>query len=324
MKDKQTKTAVLMPGGLGDSLFFLVYYGYLRENNTADFLFIVNEKVTIELLKMYGVSESNVFYLGGAGHFGIKEFFSNFQKIRDYTIDEVLFLPEVNVPFWTFIFKLYGIRKIISIAPKKQHPIRNNEKLLKEAGYNGWWDTIDVSISSQEKAEFVERFFERYKTIVGVHSGSKINKRWPVENYLKVAQQIGNDYNVGFIFFGTEADKDKKFSVLSENILDLYGRLNLRQLFYYIKKCDVFLSNDSGLMHIAALSGVKTIGLFGPTDWDVYYPFGKENIVIHGNLECQPCYNKGRFSCAEIPPKCMRRITVEQVVEAIRKAIDRS
>ena len=63
-------------------------------------------------------------------------------------------------------------------------------------------------------------------------------------------------------------------------ILDLFGKSTLIEIFNIMKHCNLFIGNDSGLMHMAALANIKTFGLFGPSDKFKYKPWGKGNIVI--------------------------------------------
>lgn len=315
------KVAILMPGGIGDALFFLVYYHKLTKSSDDVFFFVINEEVTKELLGIFGVSDSNIIYLGGAGRFNLKIFLKNFARMRRYKFDRVLFLPEVNEEVWKSAFKIYGVTDIILSQGKMRHTIEEVKELLGEAGYRAEISPIDVQIPEKERNNEMEKFLNKFSIIVGIHTGSKKNRRWPIENYLEVVGQISRVFNVGFVFLGTDADIDKNCKLRDTNLLDVYGKLNLRQVFYYIKKCNVFLSNDTGLMHIAAFSGVKTIGLFGPTNWNIHYPYGSENPVIHGNLKCQPCYRRGKLFCNDIPPECIRKISVSEVLDTMKKVI---
>ena len=83
------------------------------------------------------------------------------------------------------------------------------------------------------------------------------------------------------MFVGTEeerrlADEIIKNIEKKENAVNLCGKFSLRELFYFVTKCDVFIGNDSGAMHIAAAQKVKTIGLFGPNLPQRFSPYGRE------------------------------------------------
>jgi len=75
-------------------------------------------------------------------------------------------------------------------------------------------------------------------------------------------------------------------------------------------------------MHIAAAQQVKTIGLFGPETPVIFAPYGKDNISIYKGVECSPCikiYKGSYIRCKD--NKCMKAISVEDVLKAVRKII---
>jgi len=106
------------------------------------------------------------------------------------------------------------------------------------------------------------------------------------------------------------------------------GELPLKQSFYLISKCKVFVSNDTGPMHIAAAQGCRTIGLFGPNTPVLWKPYGKKNIAIYkGNLVCKysSCIinKKGYMPRCRFGEnnKCMRAIKVNDVLSSVKKIL---
>ena len=87
-----------------------------------------------------------------------------------------------------------------------------------------------------------------------------------------------------------------------------------------MKELTLFISNDTGPMHIAAAQGTPTIGLFGPNLPTRFAPFGPDNIALYEKTPCSPCINvhKGSFPDCFNPEKglCMKQIRVEQVCAA--------
>ena len=84
--------------------------------------------------------------------------------------------------------------------------------------------------------------------------------------------------NISIVFFGSSRDdKDTKKIIRFikiKNIKNFCGKLNLSEVLACLKECKLFIGNDSGLMHIAASSGIPTIGLFGPSLESRYGPKG--------------------------------------------------
>ena len=115
--------------------------------------------------------------------------------------------------------------------------------------------------------------------------GNWCPKIWPVENYNILLKKISSiNKNIKYILVGSNLEKNLYYeklvsSINKELIIDLFG-VNLTLTAAYMKKSDLFIGNDSGLMHLATACNLPTIALFGPTNDVVYGPWGKNNIVI--------------------------------------------
>src|SRR5438132_1097762 len=94
--------------------------------------------------------------------------------------------------------------------------------------------------------------------------------------------------------------------------VQLSGRTTIRELMAVIKRCALFLTNDTGPMHIAAAFGVPVVALFGPTDSRTTSPFGNGHTIVRHAVECSPCLLR---ECP-IDHRCMTRISVDEVYEA--------
>ncbi len=94
--------------------------------------------------------------------------------------------------------------------------------------------------------------------------------------------------------------------------------LTLRQLTALVSKCDLFITNDAGPMHIACALGKPTLSLFGPGDPQTWFPYDEEKkqIAIHHPPSCWPCH---RDECDKLD--CMRDISVDEVVEKAKQLL---
>ncbi len=127
------------------------------------------------------------------------------------------------------------------------------------------------------------------KMLIGIHAGSagsSISRRWPEEKWAKLCDNLIQKYKAEIILVGQGSDStiNKKIVKIVKNknhVLDLSGKIKLKELFAVMKKLDLFIGNDSGPMHIAAAMGVPTIGLFGPNLPERYGPYGKQCIGIY-------------------------------------------
>jgi heptosyltransferase-2 len=95
----------------------------------------------------------------------------------------------------------------------------------------------------------------------------------------------------------------------------LSGRTSIRELMSVIKRCRLFVTNDTGPMHIAAAFGVPVVAVFGPTDFRTTFPFGEAHQIVRQPVECSPCLLR---ECP-IDHRCMTGVTVEDVYQAAAK-----
>jgi len=105
---------------------------------------------------------------------------------------------------------------------------------------------------------------------------------------------------------------------VSNSLLNLAGKTSLRELISAISECDVFLSNDSGPMHVAYAMGTPLVALFGSTDPGLTGPAGEGSVVIRHPLSCSPCFER---SCKDKDLRCMYAITSDEVFLAIKKML---
>lgn len=147
-------------------------------------------------------------------------------------------------------------------------------------------------------------------------------KEWPLKYYIQLGKKLIKEYNAKIIIFG---EGDKRSSAICyqleialakpENVFSLAGKTDLRQLAALAKCCRVFITGDTGPMHIAAAVGTKVMAFFGSTDPKKSAPIGKEHIILEeGGLFCLHCYKR---ACGKMD--CMKNITPEKVLERIKK-----
>ncbi len=167
---------------------------------------------------------------------------------------------------------------------------------------------------------------------IGISSGAAFgsSKMWPLEYFASVgAYFLKSGYEVVLFGFAKEASNNAKITSLIEqklgfvnhNLKDLSNQTDIARLCNEIAKLDVFLSNDSGPMHIAAALQTPLVALFGPTHPTYCLPYGvKEDraVIINQFLSCSPCQKR---VCPLGHHECMRSIKPEIVIESIQKLL---
>jgi heptosyltransferase-2 len=175
------------------------------------------------------------------------------------------------------------------------HDIEQNLRLLRLLDISYQLPTtnykLDIPVSAQQKAKilFAQLQIPSNKILVGLHPGSapdQVWKRWPVESFAEVAAELITKHNAHILIFGAPQEKELKQN-LESRIWNLAHKkattlisTDLLTTAALMQHCQLFLSNDSGLMHLAAASGVVTFGLFGPTNEKETGPRGLKSFVI--------------------------------------------
>jgi len=159
------------------------------------------------------------------------------------------------------------------------------------------------------------------KAVVINPGGNWDPKRWPKENFARIADEIAKRFNARIIITGAKKDiglAQAISSKMSRRPAITCGETSLRELAAIFEKAILVVSNDSGPLHIAVSMGAKAVALFGPTAPRITGPVGKGAFaVLKEDVGCEiPCYD---LSCGDY--KCMSAITVEGALEAAGKLL---
>ncbi|MDD5712980.1 MAG: lipopolysaccharide heptosyltransferase II [Smithellaceae bacterium] len=160
------------------------------------------------------------------------------------------------------------------------------------------------------------------RKLIGIAPGATYGpaKKWYPERFAAVADALADECGAHVILFGSKADQESTAAVQKaarHHFLDLAGATNLKTAMALIASCDLFISNDSGLMHVAGALNIPTVAIFGSTNPVATSPVGEKSIVVHRDVPCSPCLKK---TC----PKdfiCMDLITLADVLDPARRLI---
>lgn len=173
------------------------------------------------------------------------------------------------------------------LIPIKQiHDIHQNLNLLHVLKIGKASSKLELWLNQEKNISKKEDF------TIGIHPGSSIergmiDKRWPPEYFSELIDLLLKDLkNVKFKLFLGPAEQDlSKIKDLSKNkkTIQIINK-NLKETSNEIKNCNLFISNDSGLMHIAAASGVPTVGIFLSTDERRTHPFCTKKLILKNGV----------------------------------------
>lgn len=163
--------------------------------------------------------------------------------------------------------------------------------------------------------------------VFGVNPGSVwATKRWTQEGYAQLIGALKRKYGGQIVLFGGEEDRK-----IAENIMalsghacvSLVGRIGLGELAAAIERCHVFITNDSGPMHVAVARGVPVVAIFCATTPSLgFFPYSQNAVVVEKELACRPCGSHGGRYCPLGTEDCMRLVKAEDVMRGVERLLD--
>ncbi len=188
--------------------------------------------------------------------------------------------------------------------------------------------SLDISVT-QEGEEFAKDFFLKNNlsssdSIIVIHPGSRQEYiRWPEKGFAALADTLIKEEKAKVILSAGEEERqliDKILLLMNEKPLIAQG-FRLSCLISIIKRCNLFIGNSSGPMHIAAALKVPVVAIFGPVhpldSFKEWGPWGENNIIVAKDFNCPNCHPS---DCKTF--RCLNEISVEEVLNAARQQLN--
>jgi heptosyltransferase-1 len=141
-------------------------------------------------------------------------------------------------------------------------------------------------------------------------------KLWSERKFAELADRLISERNVVVIFTGSHEDGQVNARILAmmeQSAVNWAGETTLKELAALASLCTVFITTDTGPMHLAAAAGTRVVALFGPTAPWRTGPFGPSHVIVRAGLDCSPCFKR---TCDD-NVRCMEEITVDEVMRKI-------
>jgi heptosyltransferase-2 len=217
---------------------------------------------------------------------------------------------------WRGLFLTHGIKTPFRL--EQIHEIDYYLGLLQMAGLNpdGRHLTLELTEHERRRAEEIltKEQIKAYDRLVGVSPGASYGsaKRWYPERYARLCDRIHQSYGAPILILGgpgEEAIGRQVSDLMKYHSVNLCGRIKLREAMALIEKCRLFVTNDSGLMHIAAALDVPLVAIFGSTNPITTGPSSPRSRVVRVPVCCSPCL---KSECPQ-DHRCMKEIDVNMV-----------
>ena len=142
------------------------------------------------------------------------------------------------------------------------------------------------------------------------------SKCWPLEHYAALAKRLSEEGHQVWIF-GSQKDRPAGETIVAGDgygVHNLCGQTSLVEAIDLIAACDAVVSNDSGLMHVAAAVGVPLVAIYGSSTPDYTPPLTDHAAILYRRLDCSPCFER---SCPFGHTECLTGIGVDEVYRAL-------
>ena len=266
------KILIICSNLIGDTILSSGVFNYLAQKHpTAKFTFVIGPTAE-PLLKNFSRIEKVITI-----------------KKRKYNFHWIKILRQCFNSKWDIVVDFRSSLLSFFLNKRKTYIFKKNEnfhhvkQLNKSFGFDCSNLYIQTSPNQEKEAEKI--IDKQNKYFVIFPGGNWCPKIWSVENYNALLNKISSkNQKIKYIFVGSNREKDLYYNKLvdgidNELIVDLFGA-TLTMTAAHMKKSNLFIGNDSGLMHLAVACNLQTIALFGPTNDIVYSPWGDKNIVI--------------------------------------------
>jgi lipopolysaccharide heptosyltransferase II len=228
--------------------------------------------------------------------------------------------------------KLYTLQ--VKDDGKPKTAIEFHNQFIREVGIGPTATRTEIFLTEDEKREariylqwldYENSPLDMAKPIIGMHPAATWPaKRWLPERFAELADMLTAKFGAQVIMVAGANDAESINVVLKNSIsnIKVLSDLPLRQLAAVIAHCALFIANDAGPMHIAAALGVPTIGLFGPGEENIWFPYSPADghVALRRDVFCHPCHLDFCNRDGEGYMECMKLLSVSDVFAAAERA----
>jgi ADP-heptose:LPS heptosyltransferase len=310
---------VFFPGALGDFVCFLPALGFLSRGKQVDLLAnsrfsdLVSRDVKVRSLDSYEVRR--LFVSGSAREERLRDFFASYSSIFSWTGSGCrTFIQELNSVS-------QGRARVFPFQPGSER-VHQTDYYLACVGEPALEANIPEVYLQPEAVTWSDQYWRQHgldeKRVMAIAPGSGAReKNWPDHCFQRVADWWRQHTSgVVVIVLGPVEEEKGGCPALSHEPV-IVRNLRLGQLAALLARMDLYVGNDSGLTHLAAALGVRTVALFGPSDIERWAPRGKKVTLLARKVECSPCGRSVMKSCPH--RKCLTSLSPDSVIAELRR-----
>jgi ADP-heptose:LPS heptosyltransferase/GT2 family glycosyltransferase len=218
------------------------------------------------------------------------------------------------------------------LFPKRHHVAEDLLRLVDAVAARVAGEQLSISTGATAAADLECRFsfpsqvlFSRPVICIHPASGNAL-RQWPVGHFARLIHLLLAEYAVNVAIIGVPGERETTQQLLHqigshERVFSLVGLLRLAELPGFLRRCVLFVGNNSGPQHIAAGVGIPTIGLHsGVVDATEWAPVGPAAVALRREMACSPCYFALPEQCQR-GAACLRGLRPEQVLQTCRQLL---
>lgn len=314
--------------GLGDTLWSTPAIRAIKTTYPKAFLAVLTSSIGKTLLS----ENPYIDKLFTIKHRCLFELPSLFKSLKNERFDTVLVFhlsqrPTLPLCYFakpSILIGSEGINKgldslLTTVLPRKyQHEIERRLDIVAQIGASTTNPLLKIYLNEKEKIltkNFIDSLPKK-PLFIALHPGSKDRfKQWSPAAFITLGKMLQKELNAQILITGNLEEKSLAQTIVNEIpfSINVAGFFSVRELSALLTYIDVFITNDTGPMHLAFATNTRTIALFSPTDPNLCGPFEAKYVtILHQNKTCTPCLGK---SCREA--FCMLQHSPESVFNAV-------
>lgn len=232
------------------------------------------------------------------------------------------------IPFFARIPRRFGhLREmryglLTDIVPLPDAVKRRTAQAYFGLAQGGHFQPPHLTVDADNQKELLIRFDLQPGKFVAMMPGAEFGpaKRWPSESYAGLAREMmAKGFKVALLGSKNDRDVTADISALAPGVVDLAGKTRLEDAIDLIAAARLAVSNDSGLMHVAAAVGTPIVAVYGSTSPENTPPLAEQRELIWLHLSCSPCHQK---VCPLGHLNCLKTLDVAKVAAAADRLLE--